>query len=58
MERIIIIGCAGSGKTTLARHLSERFDAPHICLDSIWLPGWGPADVPKFREVLIDLHGQ
>jgi|SRR5579872_418593 len=34
--RIVILGCAGSGKTTLARKLGERTGAPVINLDEIW----------------------
>ncbi len=34
--RIVILGCAASGKTTLARRLSERTAAPVINLDEIW----------------------
>ena len=41
MERIIIIGCGGAGKSTLARQLGEKLDLPVVHLDSIfWLPGW------------------
>lgn len=41
MERIIIIGCGGAGKSTLARQLGEKLDLPVIHLDKIfWRPGW------------------
>jgi adenylate kinase family enzyme len=33
MERIVILGCAGSGKTTLARLLARRTGCPLIILD-------------------------
>ena len=40
MERIMIIGCGGSGKTTLARQLGEITGLPVIHLDQIyWSPG-------------------
>jgi adenylate kinase family enzyme len=51
--RVVVLGCAGSGKTTLARQLGELTGAPVICLDSLWQPHWGEKDVPAFR-VLID----
>jgi len=48
--RIVILGCAGSGKTTLAQQLGERTDAPVICLDSIWQPHRKEKDVPPFSS--------
>jgi adenylate kinase family enzyme len=56
MSRIVILGCAGSGKTTLARQLGERTGAPVICLDAIWQPGWNEKDVPAFRTLLEKAH--
>ena len=54
--RIVILGCAGAGKTTLARQLGERIGAPVICLDAIWQPDWGKEDVPTFRALITDAH--
>jgi adenylate kinase family enzyme len=56
MARIVILGCAGSGKTTLARQLGERTGAPMICLDSLWQPHWDEKDVPAFRSLLEKAH--
>jgi adenylate kinase family enzyme len=56
MGRIVIVGCAGSGKTTLARQLGERTGTPVICLDSIWRPDWGEKDVPTFRTLIRSAH--
>lgn len=40
MERVIIIGCGGAGKTTLARILGEKTGLPVVHLDQIfWKPG-------------------
>ena len=33
-ERIVVIGCAGSGKTTLARALAVRLGARHLERDA------------------------
>lgn len=38
MERIIIIGCSCSGKSTLARALKEKLGLPLVHLDQLW---WG-----------------
>lgn len=56
MTRIVILGCAGSGKTTLARQLAERTGAPLISLDEIWQPHWKESDVPVFRSLLEQAH--
>jgi hypothetical protein len=56
MVRIVILGCAGSGKTTLARQLGERTGAPVICLDAIWQPHWKEKDVPAFRTLMKTAH--
>jgi hypothetical protein len=42
-RRIVIIGCAGSGKTTLARALAVRLDAHHLERDAL-----GDDEAPGF----------
>ena len=39
MERIMIIGCGGAGKSTLARQLGKKTGLPVVHLDQIW---WEP----------------
>lgn len=56
MARIVILGCAGSGKTTLARQLGELIGAPIVCLDSIWQPDWSEKDGPTFRHLIQQTH--
>ena len=36
MEKIIIIGCPGAGKSTFARNLRDILDLPLYYLDKIW----------------------
>lgn len=42
MKRIMIIGAAGSGKSTAARRIGERLGLPvyHMDRDVYWLPDW------------------
>ena len=41
MERILIIGCGGAGKSTLARQLGNLTGLPVVHLDKLfWHPGW------------------
>ena len=49
MERIIIIGCGGAGKSTLARQLGEKLDIPVVHLDKLfWKPGWAQVTQEEF----------
>ena len=54
MERIIIIGCGGAGKSTLARQLGEKLDLPVVHLDQIfWSPGnWNHMEKADFDAAL------
>lgn len=46
MKRVLVIGSAGAGKSTLALALKEILDLPVIHLDSVyWQPGW--VETPK-----------
>ncbi len=46
MKRIMIIGCGGSGKSTLSRILSEKTNLPVVHLDRLfWREGW--VNIPR-----------
>ena len=55
MERIMIIGCGGAGKSTLARALGEKTGLPVVHLDRIfWSPGnWEHLGKAEFDALLI-----
>ena len=44
--RISIIGHTSTGKTTLAKRLSEALDIPHLHIDRLWFEAGGK-DLPK-----------
>lgn len=53
MKRIIIIGCGGAGKSTLAQQLGEKLDIPVLHLDKLfWKPGWVERDKTEFDELV------
>lgn len=59
MERVLIIGCGGAGKSTLARQLGEKTGLPVIHLDQIfWSPGsWQHMERPAFdRAVRMEMQ--
>lgn len=52
MERVIIIGCGGAGKSTLARQLGEKLDLPVVHLDKLfWRPGWVQVSQEEFDRL-------
>lgn len=51
MDRIVIIGTSCSGKTTLAKKLSQKLHIPHIELDVLfWKKNWQIEERDKFRK--------
>lgn len=50
-KRIVVVGATSSGKSTLAKALSERLNLDFIELDALhWGPNWTPADTLTFWE--------
>jgi adenylate kinase family enzyme len=51
-RKIAIIGCAGSGKTTLALELKKKLNLPLYHLDQYyWKPGWQRGDLETFSKI-------
>jgi len=56
MQRILVIGSPGAGKSTLARRLSRRLDLPLIHLDREYFgPAWAQPERPIWRERVAGL---
>lgn len=50
MQRIVIVGPTGSGKTTLADQLGQQLNLPVTDLDTLhWKPNWQEAPGEEFR---------
>lgn len=59
MERILVIGSGGSGKTTVAYKLADSLRLPLIHLDAHhWRPGWIPTPRDQWRRVVAELVSQ
>jgi adenylate kinase family enzyme len=56
MKRILIIGSAGAGKTTLAHYLGQHLALPVIHLDQLfWRPGWVAPPVIEWKQQVNQL---
>ena len=56
MQRISVVGNAGSGKTRLASRLADLLGIPHIELDAIHhLANWEPIDPDRFLGTVGEL---
>ncbi|MEH2555598.1 adenylate kinase family enzyme [Bradyrhizobium algeriense] len=56
MQRVLVMGSSGSGKSTFARRLSKMTDIPFVSLDALyWKPGWVASDKTEFRERLTEV---
>jgi adenylate kinase family enzyme len=53
LQRIIVIGTTGSGKTTMAGRLAERLGIPHVEQDALnWGPDWTMRPNEEFRALV------
>lgn len=56
MRRILLIGCGGAGKSTLARRIAARTGLPLIHLDALyWKHGWLETQSAEWRETVTEL---
>lgn len=56
MKRIMIIGCCGSGKSTLSRQLQKVTGLPLYHLDQYyWKPNWTETPIDKWTQIVRDL---
>lgn len=55
MQRIMVIGCCGCGKTTLSRKLALKLNLPLVHLDVLnWRDNWNQVTHEEFDRLLLD----
>jgi len=59
VQRILVMGSSGSGKSTFARCLSGTMGIPMVSLDALfWKPGWKPSEAMAFGERVTEAARQ
>jgi adenylate kinase family enzyme len=59
MQRVLVMGSSGSGKSTFAQRLSAITGLPIVSIDALfWKPGWVQSDRAEFRERLEEATRQ
>ncbi|MBB3312171.1 adenylate kinase family enzyme [Rhizobium sp. BK196] len=55
-RRIMVIGCSGGGKSTLAQKLASHFDLTYLSIDRDirWLPGWVQRSKEEQCQRIVD----
>ncbi|MGY3445449.1 MULTISPECIES: P-loop NTPase family protein [unclassified Bradyrhizobium] len=54
MQRVLVMGSSGSGKSTFARRLSVMTGIPTVSIDALfWKPGWIESDKNEFEQRMI-----
>ena len=57
-RRIVVLGCSGSGKTSLTRQIGEKTGLPVICLDEMSRRLSSKGDRSFFRSLLDEAHAK
>jgi len=53
MNRVVVVGSSGSGKTTVAREIAARLDVPFLELDAVrHADGWDSTPDPEFQRII------
>lgn len=56
MQRVLVLGSSGSGKSTFAARLASLTGLPMISIDAVyWQPGWTMPDIPTFSREMTNL---
>jgi adenylate kinase family enzyme len=59
VERVLIVGCPGAGKSAVAKSFATKTGLPVIHLGyHYWQPGWAPSEKEIWREKVLSLAAQ
>jgi adenylate kinase family enzyme len=59
MRRVLVVGCSGAGKSTVARQLSRVTGLPLVGLDrAYWRPGWIEPSTTEWRATVEKLAAE
>ena len=59
MQRVLVMGSSGSGKSTFARRLADITGLPFVSLDALyWRPGWLASDNAEFDQRVTEVARQ
>ena len=59
MQRVLVMGSSGSGKSTFARRLSDMTGIPTVSIDALfWKPGWIESDREDFEHRMTEAAQQ
>jgi adenylate kinase family enzyme len=54
MQRVLVMGCSGSGKSTFAMALAAKLGLPYVSIDALfWKPGWVEPDKAEFAAKVV-----
>ncbi len=57
MNKVMVIGNGGGGKTTLALKVAEQYQLPLTEIDTLqFQPGWARTDEPVLRQAIQAVH--
>ena len=59
MQRVLVIGSGGAGKSTVAREIAARLGLPLVHLDAqYWRPGWTETPADEWSAIVAKLTSE
>lgn len=59
VNRVVVVGSSGSGKTTVALEIARRLGVPHLEMDAVvHAKGWNSTPDPEFQRIMDEFTSQ